>query len=333
MPVFNEAKFIADTLTTIFQQDYPADCFEVIVADGMSTDQTREILESFRILHPNLRVIDNPQRIVSTGLNRALECARGEIVIRFDGHCVYPKDFVKSVVRILEQTGADNAGGVLVPVGKSYISKAIASAYYSPLGIGGAQRGHREPGRIREVDTVHGGCWRRDRLIAIGKFDEEMVRNQDDELSFRLRKSGGRIVQSSAIRVSYWVRDSFSKLFMQFAQYGYWKVKVVKKHPRQASLRHFIPSLFLLSVLLTTILVAVARWPFWTLGILLGVYASIIALEAFRQSIRTDWKLWPGVVLSLMVMQVAYGWGFIVGLTRRVFGPLPTDVLFERVTR
>ncbi|HUI06177.1 MAG TPA: glycosyltransferase family 2 protein [Verrucomicrobiae bacterium] len=334
MPVFNEERFIAHSLNAVLEQDYPPDHLEVIVADGRSTDRTRDIVRSVQASHPNVRLVDNPGRIVSTGLNRALECAHGAIVVRLDGHCEYPQDYVRSVVELREQAGADDAGGVLVPLGNgSYASRAVAAAYYSPVGIGHALRGHADSTEVCEVDTVHGGCWDRERLVELGGFDEELVRNQDDELSFRLRKMGGRIVRSSAIRVKYWVRDSYRKLFMQFAQYGYWKVRVLQKHPRQSSVRHVVPSLFVLTLLTSAALAPFFTIGRWTLVLAAGGYAAAMGLAGLREAMRTDWRLWPGISVAIPIMHLGYGTGFLLGWLRWLVGALPTDRVFERSTR
>ena len=334
MPVFNEERFIAHSLAAALAQDYPADRLELIVADGRSTDRTREIVASLQARHPNLRLIDNPERIVSTGLNGAIRCAQGTIVIRLDGHCEYPQDYVRQVVDLREQTGADNAGGVLIPQGNgTYTSQAGAAACYSPVGIGSAMRGHAVTSKVCEVDTVHGGCWRRDQLLGLGGFDEEMVRNQDDELSFRLRKANGRIVRSSAIAVKYWVRDRYRLLFLQFAQFGYWKVRVVQKHPQQSSLRHLVPSLFIVAVLTSSLFapfMAIGRWV--CLG-LVSAYAISIAAAALYEAGRTKWRLWPGIAAALPTMHFGYGCGFLLGWLRWLHGPLPTDRIFERSSR
>jgi hypothetical protein len=238
------------------------------------------------------------------------------------------------VVELRERTGADDAGGVLVPLGNcNYTSRAVAAAYYSPVGIGSALKGHAESTDVAEVDTVHGGCWKRERLAALGGFDEEMVRNQDDELSFRLRKDAGRIVRSAAIRVKYWVRGSYRKLFMQFAQYGYWKVRVVRKHPQQSSFRHVVPSLFVLALLTSAVLATFSTWGRWALLVVAGNYALAMCLAGLREAARTDWRLWPGIAWAIPVMHLGYGIGFSLGLLRWLVGPLPTDRIFERSTR
>lgn len=334
MAVFNEEHFISQSLAAVLQQDYPPERLEIIVADGRSTDRTREIVRSFAEKNPNVHLIDNPERIVATGLNRALATAHGDVVVRLDGHCEYPKDYVRTVVELRERTGADDAGGVLVPLGNgTYASQAVAAAYYSPIGIGGALRGYTASNTVSEVDTVHGGCWESERLMDLGGFDEEMVRNQDDELSFRLRKAGGRIVRSSAIRVQYWVRDNYRQLFMQFAQYGYWKVRVLQKHPRQSSVRHVVPSAFVSILFASALLASISTIARWALGIMAGGYALVICLAGLREAVRTELRLWPGIMLAIPVMHFGYGLGFLLGWLRWLVGALPTDPIFERSTR
>ena len=312
IPAFNEEHFIERCLEGALAQDFPADQMEIIVADGMSTDRTRELVAKF----PKVRLVDNPGRIVSTGLNRALAEARGEVIVRLDGHCEYPSDYVRRVVELRERLNADSVGGVLVPVATSYVQRAIAAAYASPVGLGSTGlKATVAADVVREVDTVHGGCWRRERLLAVGGFDEKMVRNQDDELSFRLRHTGGKIFQSLSIQVQYHVRNSYRKLFRQFLQYGYWKVRVVRKHPGQASMRHFVPAAFVLALLVGAVIA-----PWWAAG-LLGVYLLAVAGASLAQDI----KLWPGLVWAIVLMHIGYGVGFLLGW-------LPGS-MFERVSR
>ncbi len=334
MPVFNEEKFIERSLVAVLEQDYPSDKLEIIVADGMSSDQTREIVRFMEAHFPNVRLIDNPERIVPTGLNRAIAAARGEIIVRLDGHCEYPKNYVRKVVELRQELGADTVGGVLVPTGLSYAGKSVAAAYHSPIGLGStALKASEVSERVREVDTVHGGCWKRERLLAVGGFDEEMVRNQDDELSFRLRKNSGKIFQTLAVPVKYHVRDSFKKLFLQFAQYGYWKVRVVRKHPQQASPRHVVPALLVLTIFTTAILGLFFQFALWAFVGFFGFYFATVAMVSGIQAWRGEKRLWPGIVFALMAIHFGYGIGFILGCARAAFGQLPTDKIFERVTR
>ncbi|MCG3148781.1 MAG: hypothetical protein PCFJNLEI_02228 [Verrucomicrobiae bacterium] len=328
--IFNEEHFIERCLAGVLAQDYPAEQMEIIVADGMSTDRTRELVAKY----PRVRLIDNPGRIVSTGLNRAVAAARGEIIVRLDGHCEYPRDYVRRVVALREELNADSVGGVLAPVANGYVQRAVAAAYASPVGLGSAGlKAEASADVVREVDTVHGGCWRRERLLAVGGFDEEMVRNQDDELSFRLRHSGGKIFQSLGIPVRYHVRNSYRKLFWQFAQYGYWKVRVVRKHPRQASVRHFVPAAFVLTVGAGLVVAPFSSVGRWGLIAVVGFYLVAVAAVSLAQVWRTEKKLWPGLVMAVALIHLGYGGGFLLGWLRTAVGRLPTDRIFERGTR
>lgn len=334
IPVYNEEAFIARALQAVLAQDYPSDRFEIIIADGQSNDQTRAIIDSFSARHENVRLIDNPKRIVSTGLNRAIQFARGEIIVRMDGHCEYPRNYLTRLVEERDKTGADNIGGVLVPAGVNYVQKAVASAYCSKVGFGGyALKGAGKGAGVREVDTVHGGCWRRERLLTLGGFDEQMVRNQDDELSFRLRKHDGRILQILDLRVRYYVRNSFKKLFVQFAQYGFWKVAVIRKHPKQASFRHVVPAAFVTTIVVLLVGTGFSTAAAGTLLPLLGFYLGILSIASITQMWSGQKSLWPGVVCALTVMHVGYGLGFLLGIFRSCFSSLPVRRFFEQTSR
>jgi glycosyltransferase involved in cell wall biosynthesis len=333
IPVYNEEKFIARCLSGVLEQDYPADKLEIIIADGFSTDKTREIVASFQQKHRNIRLIENPKRIVPTGLNRAIACARGEIVVRLDGHCEYPRNYVRRVVELREQTGADNLGGVLVPVGATYVQKAIAAAYYSPVGLGGAAlKASSGSGLLREVDAVHGGCWKRTRLLEIGGFDEEMVRNQDDELSFRLRKNQGKIFQTLSLRVIYHVRSSYRNLFRQFAQYGYWKVHVIRKHPRQASLRHLAPAAFICTLLCAALIAPFSLGALLIFALLVAAYLGTLGIASLAQTWR-EIKFLPGIIAALVCMQMGYGLGFLIGCIRVSWPNFSDQRVFAESTR
>lgn len=334
MPVYNEEKYIGRILQAVLQQDYPLDRLEIIVADGKSTDHTADIVRALQSRHFNIRLIENPERIVPTGLNRAITCASGDVIVRLDGHCEYPNDYVRRVVELRQQLGADNVGGVLAPVGTSYVQRAVAAAYCSPVGFGGsALKAAAESASVREVDAVHGGCWKRTRLVEIGGFDEKMVRNQDDELSFRLRKSGGHVFQSADIRVQYHVRDSYRKLFKQFAQYGYWKVWVIRKHPRQASVRHLFPAALVATIVASTIGAVFSNMLGFAALSILGAYLGALMVSSILQVWKSEKSLWPGVVAALVAMHIGYGSGFMAGCLRLLLGPLVPEKVFLRPSR
>ncbi|CAD5372627.1 Glyco_trans_2-like domain-containing protein [Rubrivivax sp. A210] len=314
VPCRNEAAHIADFLDSALAQRLPADCtLQLVVADGASDDDTRLLLDRRAALEPRLVVIANPARITSAALNRAIECAEGEIVVRMDVHTVYAEDYVAACVATLQRTGAACVGGAWLPVGEGGRQRAIARAFSSPFGSGGAAS--RRPDLEGEVDTVYLGAWWRAELLRLGGFDEALVRNQDDELALRIVRGGGRVWQSASIRSWYTPRGSFLALFRQFWQYGYWKVAVIRKHRLPASPRHLVPFAFV--ALLASLLAAGLIWPLaWRVaGGLTAAYA--LAALAGAAALDKPWQAplqWAGIAWATACMHFGYGLGFARGL-------------------
>ena len=305
VPCRNERKWIGPCLQSIFDNDYPSDRLEVLVVDGMSNDGTRQIVETFAGGHPQLRLLSNEKRITPTALNLGIAAARGGIVMRMDAHVEYPRDYVSSLVRLLEESGADNVGGVCrtLPADESATARAIAVGMSHPLGVGNShfRIGSRED---RWVDTVPFGCYRREVFDRIGLFDEELVRNQDDELNFRLTRHGGRILLSPRIVCKYFARDSLAKLWRMYYQYGYFKPLVVRKVGGVMTLRQLAPPLFVL-LLATTALAGLlglaAPYPWKIAGpaaflLVAGSYLLAITACAAAPPASTAWpwaRHWP----------------------------------------
>jgi len=330
IPCRNEAKHIEHCLTNICGFAPPPGGFEVIVIDGMSSDGTRDILSRLQKRYPDMIVLDNLQLTVPYGMNMGIQHAKGEYIVRADVRCIHPRSYLCDLIELSERTGADNVGGVLVPIpGETYVQKSIALAYKSRIAMGGALRDRGD--FVGETDTVYGGCFKRQRLLEIGMYDEEMVRNQDDELSFRLRERGGKIIQDGRIKVQYWPRRFYWQLFKQFLQYGYWKIPVIKKHPQQASPRHFLPAGFILGLAF----LAVASFVDWRsllgLGIYSGSYLFSIGLESSRLSRKESLGLWPGVLVSIFLIHISFGIGFLVSLICRYIKIKPK--YFETLSR
>ena len=311
IPMRNEAGWIKRCLQTVRSQDYPADRFEILVADGHSDDGSAELLRSLAEEDPRLKVLDNPACIVPSGLNLAIRHSGGEIIARVDAHTTLETDYISRGVELLASTGAQNVGGPMVAVGGGEVGDAVAAAMGSRFGIGAEF--HFARGE-QEADTVYMGMWPRSVFEDVGLFDEDLVRNQDDELNYRIRKSGGRILLSSRMRSKYQNRQSWSGLVRQFFQYGLWKVRVLQKHPRQMSLRHFIPPAYDLGLVLA---LALAPWSPLAATVALvavAVYAVVIAsVVTFKgKGLAGRVRLFA----AFAVIHHAWAMGFLVGLVR-----------------
>jgi hypothetical protein len=258
-----------------------------------------------------VRLLSNPRRIVPTALNIAIRAARGAIICRIDGHTRVAPDYVRIGVETLQRTGADNVGGRMDAVGGGWFGDAVADATASRFGVGSYFHFGTEE---REVDTVYLGMWPRTVFERIGLFDEELVRNQDDELNYRLRKAGGRIVLNPAMRSWYQNRQDVAHLVSQYYQYGQWKVRVLQKHPKQMSWRHFVPPLFVATMigLAVTMPWVPAAAGLARLGA--GAYLAVVLGAAVHASWRRGLLAVPATALALVCLHLSWGTGFLHGL-------------------
>lgn len=331
IPARNEAGHIAGCLDGVLAQDYPADRLEVLVADGRSDDGTGEVLAGYVARDPRVRVIDNPGRVVPTGLNAAVAVARGEVVVRMDAHTAYAPDYVRECVAALRSTGADNVGGPWVARGRGYLSRAIAAAFQSRFAVG-TGRGHN-PRYEGPVDTVYLGCWRRAAFDTFGPFDDELVRNQDDEHNLRLTRAGGRVWQTPRVRSWYTPRASLPALFRQYMQYGYWKVRVIQKHRLPASVRHLVPGLFVLALAGLAVAAPFAPVAAWGLAGLCGVYALALLVASAATARAAGWGLFPALPPVFACYHLGYGYGFLRGVVDFVVLRRSAGARFTRLTR
>ncbi|MBU0713403.1 glycosyltransferase family 2 protein [bacterium] len=332
VPCRNEEQFIPIFLDSIINQDYPQELMEIIVADGMSEDNTRHIIQKYIDRYLFITLIDNPKRIVSSALNLGIQKSTGEIIIRMDVHTEYADDYITQCVNILNQTGADNVGGPWIPSGKTYIQKAISIAFQSGFSSGGA--GSHNPKYAGLVDSVYLGCWKKMTLEKIGFFDEELVRNQDDELNLRLIRSGRKIWQSPSIKSWYYPRSSISSLFKQYMQYGYWKVRVIQKHKIPAAIRHVIPGIFVGSLILLMILSLVGNiFLKFLIGLLSLYFLSTIGASIIACISLSRWKYIPIMPVIFAAYHFGYGYGFLRGVLNFVVLKKTADKSFTQLTR
>ncbi|REJ78543.1 MAG: glycosyltransferase family 2 protein [Acidobacteria bacterium] len=313
MPVYNEAEYIENGIRSLLAQTYPIARMEVIVADGMSSDRTREIVEGIASnTELAIKVVDNPGRIAPTGLNCALRRARGSIIVRIDGHCEVDRYYVSNCVRLLSEAKADGVGGPIETIGEGVVAESIALAMSSVFGVGGSAF-RTVDDREMYTDTVAFPGYTREIIERAGAFDEELVRNQDDEYNYRIRKLGGKILLSPSIRSRYYSRSTLYSLWRQYFQYGYWKVRVLQLHPRQMSLRQFIPFVFVLSLVVLSLAAAFTTAGKWLFGATVVSYLALnLAASVYAAGRRV--ALIPFVALSFLILHLSYGFGSMFGL-------------------
>jgi cellulose synthase/poly-beta-1,6-N-acetylglucosamine synthase-like glycosyltransferase len=319
VPCLNEQETIQQLLEAVYHQTYPINEIEVIIADGLSTDHTREVINTFQLRHPDLaiKIIDNKKRIIPSGLNRAIEVAQGDFIIRMDAHSIPDSDYIKHCVDGLENNIGDNIGGIwkIHPGANTSIAKSIAVAAAHPFAVGDAL--YRIGGVAQEVDTVPFGAFRRKLIDKIGMFDETLLTNEDYEFNTRVRQSGGKVWMNPSIQSVYFARSRLKELATQYWRYGYWKAQMLRRYPKTIRYRQVIPPLFvsaMISLGLFSIIWVVARW---MLAIIVILYILVIYTVGFRMSIKNkDIFMLLGVPLAIATIHLSYGsallWGLLV---------------------
>ena len=314
VPCYNEQSTIRLLLEALREQTYPRAEMEVIVADGLSTDGTRDAIAAFQRDCPdlNVRVVENANRSIPAGANRAIEAARGEIIIRLDGHSTPYPDYLENSVKAHEEGRGDNVGGVweIRPGAETWVAKSIAAAAAHPLGVGDALYRHTK--RAAEVDTVPFGSFRRTLIEQVGFFDESLLTNEDYEFNARVRRFGGKIWLDPSIRSVYFARSTLLELIRQYWRYGFWKWRMLRRYPNTLRWRQGLPPLFVLSLILLVILSIFIPFARIVLAGELLLYFSIMLLAglyaAFQQ--RKAYLI-PGLPLMIPAMHIAWGSGLL----------------------
>lgn len=316
IPCLNEERYIDACLDDVLAQDYPAALLEVLVADGMSKDRTRKLLDGARHrFSGRLRVLDNPARLQAAAMNAMIREARGEVLVRMDVHARYASDYVRQCVAVLAETKASNVGGAQRAVASTWFQRALCAALRSPLAVGGAR--YRSEGAEGFVDTVFLGAFRRQLLEEIGGYDARAVTNEDAELNQRILRAGGRIYLSRKIVVHYAPRDGYRSLARQYLRYGSGRARTLLKHRRLPTVRPAAP--FLLVAAAVTLLASESLRPFAPYAFLLYAVAALV--EALRVSGRQGAGLVAIVATIIPTLHVAHGVGFAAGLVRYALRP------------
>ena len=308
IPVRNEAEAIKHAIDSIRLQTYP-NIIEIIVADGMSTDGTRQAATSSG--DTRIRVIDNPSTTTPAALNRAIAAATAEIIVRCDAHSVFAPDYVERAVATMQATGAVNVGGIQRATGSTWIQSAVAMAMSSRIGVGDAK--FHFGGSAGPTDTVYLGVFDAAALDEVGGFDETLIRNQDYELNVRLRQSGGIVYFDPNLEVRYYPRASLGALARQYFQYGSWKRVVHRQHPGDIRARQLAPPLLVLGLILSAALLAFKQ--FQASLILPVAYIGIVTIFAIVSGARTRSSAWIGMIAAVIIMHLSWGLGYLSGAT------------------
>jgi succinoglycan biosynthesis protein ExoA len=314
LPIRNEGAFIDRSLGAVLGQDYPSDRLEVLVVDGMSDDDTRDRVKALSDGDVSVRLLDNPGRIVPTAMNIGIREAQGRVIVRVDGHTIIADDYLRCSVEALHRTKAHNVGGLMRAVADGYLRRVITAATSSPFGVGNAVFHYSE--QEREADTVYLGVYPRWVLEHVGMYDEEFVRNQDDELNDRVRKAGGRIMLCPELKSDYYPRSTMWRLAKQYFQYGWWKVRCYQNHPREVSLVHLVPGGFAAAFAVGAILTPFVTPVLWLWLAMMCAYTAGAVVFSLRAGNQQGWSVVPMMPPVFLTLHLSYGLGFIMGSIR-----------------
>ncbi|MGX1852727.1 glycosyltransferase family 2 protein [Streptomyces sp. NPDC055299] len=315
MPVLNEERHLRNSVRHILEQEYAGE-MEVVIALGPSADRTDEIAAELVAEDPRVHTVANPTGRTPAALNAAIKASRHPIVVRVDGHGMLSRNYIATAVRLLEETGAANVGGIMHAEGENAWEDAVAAAMTSRIGVGNAA--FHTGGQAGPAETVYLGVFRREALERQGGYNEEFIRAQDWELNFRIREAGGAVWFSPELKVQYRPRPSVKALAKQYKDYGKWRHVVARYHAGSINLRYLAPPAAVCAI--AAGLVAGAAVTPWALIVPGGYLAAIVA-----GSVPAGKGLAPKarlqIPLALATMHMAWGVGFLTSprsLARKV---------------
>lgn len=313
IPVYNEERYIEKCIDSLLLQDYPNNNMEWIFVDGCSTDNTMNLLEQYHVKYPSLiKIINNPKQIVPCAMNCGIRASEGMYIVRMDAHAEYALDYITKCIYYLEHTDADNVGGVAETKACGFVGNAISKVLSSKFGVGNSQ--FRTNGDSGYVDTVPFGAFRREVFQKYGLFDERLVRNEDNEINYRIINNGGKVYLANDIRFIYYCRDTIKGIVSMAKQNGMWNIIAMKLCPGAMRLRHFIPFIFVLSI------IGLAFWSCFchSIWLLLGLEIFLYFLLDFFVSVNHADCVKELLILLVLfpIFHISYGCGSFVGIVR-----------------
>lgn len=321
-PTYNEEKYIANCLESIIQSDYPKDEIEVLFVDGMSTDATKEIILSYSQQYNYIKFLSNPNQTVPYAMNRGIEKAKGDVIIRIDAHAAYPTNYFSVLVHYLYKLNADNVGVVCKTdvLHKNKKTLAIKEVLANKFGVGNSYF-RIGTDKIMEVDTVPFGCYKKDVFERFGLYDTRLTRNQDIELNRRIKRGGGKIFLIPDIYCTYYARETWKAIMKNNFQNGKWNVLTLlyTKAFDTLSIRHFVPLIFVLSLILPALL-AIINLKFIYIAIAsLFAYLLLITYVSISLAIQKKGNILY-LLITFFVLHLSYGIGSLVGIITSLFG-------------
>tara|TARA_B100001996_G_scaffold329077_1_gene276585 strand:+ start:524 stop:1585 length:1062 start_codon:yes stop_codon:yes gene_type:complete len=313
LPIRNEAKFISKTINSILYQKFDGRDFEIIISDGESDDGTIQIVEELEKKHKKIKLINNPNKISASGFNKALTICMGEIIIRVDGHVELAKDYIENYYKIIKKVDADCIGGRTIHIGLGVIGNSIRLAQSSKFGVGGALfRQKLEIGSY--VDTLAFGAYKREVFQKFGSYDEDLIKNQDDEFNFRINQNNKKIWLDPSLISYYVTRDSIFKLFSQYFQYGFYKVRVIQKRRGIASWRHIVPAIFCSLLIFGFFNFIINKKPIFFISLFMS-YTIANLFATFYELVKKPKNILSMLMLPVtyFVLHISYGIGFLCG--------------------
>ncbi|KAK1181506.1 glycosyltransferase family 2 protein [Streptomyces sp. NBS 14/10] len=315
MPVLNEERHLRNSVRHILEQEYAGE-LEVVIALGPSTDRTDEIAAELVREDPRVHTVPNPTGRTPAALNAAIKASRHPVVVRVDGHGMLSPNYIATAVRLMEETGAQNVGGIMHAEGENDWEHAVAAAMTSKIGVGNAA--FHTGGEAAPAETVYLGVFRREVLEQQGGYNEEFIRAQDWELNFRIREAGGLIWFSPELKVSYRPRPNVRELAKQYRNYGRWRHVVARFHQGSINLRYLAPPAAVVAIA-AGVVVGAALTP-W--GLLVpGGYLAAIAAGSVPAGKGLPLKARLQIPVALATMHMSWGWGFLTSprsLARKV---------------
>ncbi len=312
IPSRNEEKFIGHCIESVIAQGFPKNELELLIVDGMSQDTTRDIVQKYAQQYPFIKLLENPQQITPCALNIGIKAAQGEIIIRMDAHATYNPDYISKCLQHLQESKADNVGGTMItlPRENTFMGQLIVAVLTSRFGVGNSdfRTGTKQP---KETDTVFGGCYHRKIFDRVGLFNEKLPSSQDMEFNLRLKKQGGRIMLFPDVVSYYYTRSDLRSFCRNNFRNGVWAVMPIKySEIIPVSWRHFIPLFFVISVLVSGMLIFVNRNLSWILVFIVSLYLAVALYFSSKTALnKKDWKYVVVLPFMYLSLHVLYGLG------------------------